>query len=93
MLGLIAILVTFHDWWTHFLPPDSAQVPSLLYDSRLLKVFWVAVKELKVTYHNVYIYIYEIVGFPQHSNLYQVTLYVSIYSYIITPLYTLIIVT
>ena len=70
MLGLIEIRVTFHDWPTPFLPPDSAQVPSLLYDSRLLKVFWVAVKELKVAYRKVYIYIYEIVGFPQHGNLY-----------------------
>ena len=33
--------------------------------------YWVAVKELKLSYHNgcIYIYIYYITGFPQYSNL------------------------
>ena len=30
---------------------------------------WVAVKELKSSYHNGYIYIYKLIGFPQCSNL------------------------
>ena len=36
---------------------------------RLVKVDWLAVKELKVSNHNGYIYTHKIIGFPSMVNL------------------------